>query len=148
MLLIQPEDRPTAADALSHEWLADLNSANDHSGEGRSQTTQCRDRSIPSRKYGNEQATHDRPKRRSEGTRISPANTRCIPSGVAMGAGEGSQRGGGPNSRKDMIDTSVMVPSPSDVASAESSRVETGPPESELMLGNLQATDSTGGSMH
>ena len=99
---------------------------------------------MSSRKHENKLATHDRPKeRRSERNRISQANTRCIPRGVAMGAGKGSQRDGGPTTRKNIIDTSVIVPSPSD-AFAESSRVETGFPESELMPGNFQATDSKG----
>ena len=144
MLLIQPEDRPTAADALSHRWLADLKCGNDHSGDGRSETTQCRYRSMPSRKHEKKLATHDKPKeRRSERSQISQANTRCIPRGVAMGAGKGSQRGGGPTIRKNIIDTSVIVPSPSD-ASAESSRVGTDFPESESMPGNFQATNSKG----
>ena len=145
MLLIQPEGRPTAADALSHGWLADLKSGNDHSGDGRSETTQCGYRSIPGRKDENRLGTHDRPKeRRSERNRISLANTRRIPRGAAMGASEGCQRGGSPTTRKNIIDTSMMVPSPSDAGSVESSRVETSLPESELMLGNFQATDSKG----
>ena len=143
MLKIQPEDRPTAADALSNGWLADLESSNDHSRDGRSGTTQCGYRSIPSRKHENTLATHDRPKeRRSERNRISQADTRCVPRGVAMGAGEGSQRGSGPATRRGGVGASIIVPSPSDAASAGSSRVETGLPESELMLGNFQATDS------
>jgi len=145
MLLIQPEGRPTAADALSHGWLADLNGGNDHSGDGISETPQYGHRSIPNRKHENMLATHDRPKeRRSERNRISQANTRRILRGVAMGAGGEYQPGGGPTTRKNIIETSVMVPSPSDAASAESSRVETGLPESELMLGNFQATYSKG----
>ena len=144
MLEIEPEGRPTAADALNHGWLADLKSDNDHSGHGRSETTQCGYRSIPNRKHENRLATHDRPKeRRSERNRISQANTRLIPRGVAVCAGGRSQKGCGPTTRKNIIDTSVMVPS-ADEASAESSIVKIGIPESELMLGNSQATHPKG----
>ena len=146
MLKIQPEGRPTAADALSHRWLADLKSDNDHSGDGISETAQCGYRTITSKKQENRLDTHHRLKERSsERNRISLASTRRIlRKGTGMGGGEGSQRSCGPTTRKNIIDTSVMVPSLSDAASAECSRVETGLQESELMLGNFQATDSKG----
>ena len=97
MLLIQPEDRPTAAAALSHGWLAGIHSDNEDSGKDQDQVTQGGDESTRNSKRKNSLPTHDRPKkRRSRRNKTKPANSSCIPGGVALGAGAGSQSGGNP----------------------------------------------------
>ena len=145
MLLIQPEDRLTAAGALDHEWLAGIHSDNEGSGGDQDQVTQGRDASTPSGKRKNSLPTHDRSKkRRSRRNQITPDDIRNIPGGVALGAGAGSQRGGDISTQKTVIDTSVMTLSRADAASSKSSGVETGPRKSELMPHNSQATDSNG----
>jgi len=144
MLAIQPQDRPTAADALNHAWLADLKSDNEHSGHGEAETIQSGyRREKPSRKRENTLSTTDGPKkRRSERNRISQADARYIPGGLDLGAGAGFRGGGGPTTRGTIIDTSVMVLLPSDAASALNLEVETGPRKSELVPGSFQATNS------
>jgi len=145
MLLIQPEDRPTAAGALSHEWLAGIYSDNEGGGEDQDEVTQGQDQSTRSAKRKNSLATHDRPKkRRSKKIQTKPSNTRCIPGGVALGVGARSQSGGDPSTQITVIDTSVMTTSPADAASAESSGVEPGAKKSELMPHTFQATCSKG----
>ena len=146
MLAIQPQDRPTAADALSHAWLADLKSDSEHSRDDGAETIQNGyRRKKPSRKRENTPSTTDRPKkRRSERNRISQADTRCIPGGMALGADAGSQLWGGPTSRKTIFDTSVTAPSPSDPASAKNSGVEPRLRKSELIPGSFRPTDSKG----
>ena len=67
MLQIQPEDRPTAADALSHTWLADLESNNEHSRDDGANTIRNGCRSMLSGKRENRLTTNDRPKQRSRG---------------------------------------------------------------------------------
>ena len=95
MLVIQPEDRPTAAAALSHEWLAGIHSDDEGGREGQDQVTQGLDESTRSGKRKNSLATHDRPtKRRSNKSQTNPANTSSIPGSVALGIGAGSQSRG------------------------------------------------------
>ena len=145
MLAIQPEDRPTAGDALSHAWLGNHKSDNDHSGNAGSETIQSGYRSMLSRKHENRLATPDRPKkRRSERNRISQADTRFILGGVSLCADAGSQRGGGPTTRKTIFDTPVTASSPSDLAFAKNSGVEARLQKSEVMPGSFWATDSKG----
>ena len=142
MLVIQPEDRPTAAGALSHEWLAGIHSDNEDSGKDQDQVSQGRDESARSSKRKNSLATHDRPKKRSRRNKAKPANSRCIPGGVALGAGAGSQSGGNPSIQNTVIDTSVKTPSPADAASAVYSGFATGRRKSESTPHNFQATVS------
>ena len=144
MLAIQPQDRPTAADALSHAWLAELKSDNEHSGGDGAETIQNGYRKkISSRKRENILSTTDRPKkRRSERNRISQADTRYIPGGLDLGAGAEFQSGDSPATRGTIIGTSVMVPLPSDAASAPNPEVKTGPRKSELVPRSFQATNS------
>ena len=95
MLVIKPEDRPTAASALGHEWLVGIPSDNEDSGEGQDLVTQGRNESTRSGKRKNSLSTHGRPKkRRSQRNQAKPANTKRIPGGVSLGAGAGSQSGG------------------------------------------------------
>jgi len=148
MLAIQPEDRPTVAEALGHAWLAGLKNDNDHSGDDGAETFQSGYRSMPVRKRENRLATHGRPKkRRSERNQISGANTRRVPAGVALRSGKGSQRCGGPATRKILIDASVAALPPSDAAPAECSGLETGPRKLKLIPGNPQATDAKGSNV-
>ena len=145
MLVIQPEDRPTAARALSHSWLAGIHSDNEDSSEDQDEVTQGRDESTRSAKRKNSLATHNRPKkRRSQRNQTKPANRRCIPGSMAFGAGAESQSSGSLSTRKTVIDTSVITQSPADAAPAKSLGVETRAQKSELMPHNFQATNSKG----
>ena len=141
MLLIQSEDRPTAAGALCHEWLVGIASDNEDS-EGQEHVVQGRDESTWSGKRKNNLSTHDRPKkRRSQRNQTKPANTGCIPGCVTLGADAGSQCEGGPSTRKTVINTFVISPSASAAAFAESSRAETSSRKSELMSHNSRSTN-------
>ena len=145
MLVIQPVDRPTAVGALSHEWLAGIYSDDEGGSKDQDEVTQGRDESTRSSKRKNSLATHGRPKkRRSKRNQTKPANTRCIPGGVALGVGAGSQSGGDPSTLKTMIDTSVMKPSQADATSAETSGVETATKKSEWMPQKIQPTNPKG----
>ncbi|KAG0133636.1 kinase-like domain-containing protein, partial [Tuber indicum] len=53
MLVIQPEDRPTAASALRHAWLVDVKGDNENGGDDQDETTQGRDQRIRSDKSRN-----------------------------------------------------------------------------------------------
>ena len=143
MLLTQPEDRPTAASALSHEWLASIHSDNEEGGKDQDEVAQGRDERTQCDKRENSLATHGRPKkRRSQKNQTKPANTRHISGGVTLGVGAGSQTCGDFSTPKTVINTSVMTPSLADGASAESSGVKTGAQRSELMPHNFPATYS------
>ena len=98
MLVIQPADRPTAAGALSHEWLAGIHSDNEDSGKDQDEVTQDRDECTRSTKRKSSLSMHDRPKKRRS-RRIKPklVNKKCIPGGVALDAGAGPQSGGNPS---------------------------------------------------
>ena len=144
MLVIQPDDRPTAAAALSHEWLAGIHSDNEDSGEDQDKATQGQNESTRSCKGKNSLATHRPKKRRSKRTQITLGDIRSIPGGVASGACTGSQRSSNLSTQKTVIDTSVVTLSRANATSTKSSRAETGPRKSELMPHNSQATDSKG----
>ena len=114
LLVIQPEGRPTAADALAHAWLRDLKSDNDSSGDDWNKTIQSRHGSVLRRTCENRLSTHDKPKmggnRRSS---LRHGDTRCIPRGVAFGPSGGLRDGGGPPtpSLKAIMGASVITPS-------------------------------------
>ncbi|PUU79038.1 kinase-like domain-containing protein [Tuber borchii] len=145
MLLIQPEDRPTAAAALNHAWLAGIHRDNEDSGQDQDEVTQSRDESTRSAKRKNSLSTHGRPKkRRSKRNQATLGDIRSIPGGVAFGAGAGSQGGGDLRTQNTVINTSVITRSRADTASAESLGAETGPRRSELMSHNSQITNSKG----
>jgi len=103
LLATQPENRPTAANALSHAWSADLKSDDDCYGDDEVETIQSGYRSMLGRKRENRLATQDRPNKRSERNQISAANTRRVPGSVNSSSGPGSQRGGGPATRKPQL---------------------------------------------
>ena len=139
MLLIQPEDRPTAEDALSHGWLTDLNSGNEVSGGDQDETTQSRGETSPSRKRKIEPATHDkRKKRRSGRNPIVQDDARCIPVDVALEANAGSQFSGDPTTPKAVANTCATT-SP-DAASVGNSAVQAGPRKLESIPHNPHAT--------
>lgn len=96
MLVIQPEDCPTATSALSHGWLASPKSNNEDSRDDRDEVTQSQNESTKS-KSRDELATHGRPKEwYSERNPIIQDRTRCISRDVAAGADLGLPRGGYP----------------------------------------------------
>ena len=143
MLGIQPENRPTAAAALSHEWLAGIHSDNEDSGKDQDEATQGRDESTRSGKRKKSLVTYDPPKkRRSKRTQITQADTSCIPGGAALDSDAGSQSGSNPSTQKTVIDTSAITLSLGGAASAESSGFETGRRISESMPHYFQVTDS------
>ena len=145
MLVIQPEDRPTAVAALSHEWLSSIHSDNEDSGQDQDEVTQGRDESTRSRKRKNSLATHDRPKKRkSKKNQTTQPDTRCIPGGAALHTDMRSQTAGDLSIQKTVIPTSGRTPSPRDPAPAQSLRVGTGPQNSELMPHGFEVTNSKG----
>jgi len=78
MLSIQPDDRPTAASALNHRWLAGLNGGNGDNGDDRDEVTQSRDEGGKSRKSRDKRASRDRPKKKlSERNPSSRDNPGC-----------------------------------------------------------------------
>jgi len=62
MLAIQPDDRPTAEDALGNAWLVGLKSDDEDSGDDQDETAQSRDNSW-SRKSEGKLTTYDKRKR-------------------------------------------------------------------------------------
>ena len=79
MLSIQPRERPTAADALNHVWLAGVTGGNGHSGGDESRPPRSRDEATPRRQCKNTPAPHDGlEKNRIEGGSPTADDTRCI----------------------------------------------------------------------
>ncbi|PUU79622.1 kinase-like domain-containing protein [Tuber borchii] len=144
MLVIQPEDRPTAAGALSHGWLTGLRTGNEHSVGGQDETTQSRGETTPGRKRKIGLATQNRmKKRRSRRNPIALDSTKCIPVGVASEASAGSQCGGDPSALGEPV-ANTYVTTPSDAASLRSSVVQAGPRKPKLVPHNSQAAHSIG----
>ena len=115
MLVIEPEDRPTAAGALGYQWLAGPKSSIQGSGDDQDEVTQSRDENTRSPPSTDELATDDRPrKRHCESNPIRQGSTRCIPRDVATGVNPGLLKSGEPVTPSTVSDTL-------DVASAESS---------------------------
>ena len=67
MLVIQPEDRPTAAGALSHRWLAGIKSDCEDSGDDQDRTAQSLDDGVLGRMGEKLLAIHDIPKEKRGG---------------------------------------------------------------------------------
>ena len=133
MLAIQPEDRPTAGAALSHAWLADLKSDNEHSGDDGAETIQSGNRGMPSRKRENRPATNERPKKgKTRGNPITQ-DAKCT-RGVALGASPGPRGASDLATTKVPIDTFVMAPPD---ASTEISAAQMGPQAFKPTLPNL-----------
>ena len=146
MLVIQPEDRPTTAGALSHRWLTGLKGDNIDSGDYQDEVTQGLDESARSTRSRDELATHDRTnKRQSERNPINQDDTRCIP-GDLVGANPRPLGGREATTLKAIIDTSITTPS--DATSVESSVVQPCPQKSEFTLNDFQTLRSGGTEAH
>ena len=139
MLAIQARDRPTATDALRHEWLTGLKSDNEESGDDKDERTHSRDGSTLSRKRKNRLATNNEPKKKSETEPIIPEGAKCIPGGTNFGADTGSEMGD-PTIAENSLDTSMATPP--DSAPTESLLAQTGSRKSDIMSHNPQATHS------
>ena len=72
MLLIRPEDRPAAAGALSHGWLAGIKSDCEDSGDDQDRTVQSLDEGVLGRKGEKQLAIHDIPKEKRGGYVTTP----------------------------------------------------------------------------
>jgi len=138
MLIIQPEDHPTAEGALSHGWLAGLKRNTEGSDENEDGTTQRGNESTLSRKRKKILATNNRPKkRRSERNPIGRDRTGCIQRDVGLVANSASQMGSDPTER--ILGTAMI---PSDAADTPSSLVQMGPQTPGLVPCNFEATHS------
>ena len=138
MLIIQPEDRPTAEGALNHGWLAGLKRNTEDSDENEDGTTQRGNESTPSRKRKKRLATYNRPKkRRSESNPIGRDRTSCIRRDVGLVANAGSQMDSDPPESNH--GTAII---PSDAADTPSSLVQMGPQTPGLVPCNFEATHS------
>ena len=138
MLIIQPEDRPTAAGALGHGWLAGLKSDKESSRDNEDKTIQSRDESSQSRKRKNCPATYNRSNKRSRRNSLTQDSTSCILPDVAFVANAGSQMGADPPPPESMLGTPLMMPS--NAAFTESAAVQMGPQKTESALHNFRAT--------
>ena len=144
MLMIRPEDRPTATAALRHSWLAGLKSGNEDSGDCRDTMTKSRDESILSVKCESTLATNYRQKEgRSERNPITQGNTKCIPRYATLAATAGSKMcGDNATGPRASIGTCAAIPS--DPTSTESSTVQEGGRGSGLILHHLQSPHPEG----
>ena len=143
MLLIRPEDRPTAAGALSHGWLTGIKSDCEDSGDDQGRTAQGLDEGVPGRKSEKQLAIHDIPKeKRGEGNLITQDDTGCILGAVGLRANGGSQRGGYATTPNARIDGSVITQL--DVVSPEISIFQTASLAPELIPQSLLITHSAG----
>jgi len=101
MLAIQPEDRPTAADALGNQWLTGRRSDSEECGNGK-------DEGTLSKKRKNRRATYNEPKRRSERNLIKQEGARCILRGGSSGENPRSHIGS-PTIAGNTLDTSASM---------------------------------------
>ncbi|KAG0643260.1 kinase-like domain-containing protein [Tuber brumale] len=111
MLVIQPEDRPTAASALGHPWLVGVNSGNEDGGGYQNLATQRWDKSTRRRTSKSELATYDKLKeRRSKRNLITMDDPRYTPRDVGSAENLGSKRGRDPKSPQPAAGAAVMAP--------------------------------------
>ena len=95
MLSIEPQDRPTAVDALNHVWLAGLTSGNEPSGGDESRTPPSRDETTPRSQRKNIPGPHGGlEKNRSKGGPPTGDDARYMTGDVGSGANPGFQGGG------------------------------------------------------
>jgi len=125
MLSIQPEDRPTAADALGNAWLVSLKSDSEDSGDDRDETAQSGESSW-GRKVEGKLTTHDGPKKkRGKRNLITQDDSEYAPGDVSLGANPGLQWDSDPTASKSaIIDTTITALT--DVASTGSSLTQKG----------------------
>ena len=143
MLIIQPEDRPTAADALNHGWLAFLQSdgGGNRDGGNEDERRQSRDESAPSGKRKNRLTIFNRPKKkRTESNPITQDGISRLRQGAASVLNAGSQIGADPTIPESIPDT-PMVTQP-DATPTGNPVVQMAPLTPELILHNFQGTHS------
>jgi len=141
MLIIQPEDRPTAADALSHGWLAFLQSEKEDNGDNEDERRQSRDESALSGKRKNRQTTPDRPKKkRTERNPITQDGASRLRRGAASVVNAGSQIGTDPTIPESLPDTPMATPP--DATSTKIPVVQMAPLTRELIPHNFRGTHS------
>jgi len=125
MLSIQPEDRPTAADALGNAWLVDLKSEDEDSGDDQYETAQSGDESSWSRKSEGKLTTDgERKKRRGPRNLITQDDSGFASGDVALGANSGLQSNSDPIASKSTTDTTIMTLT--DVPSAGGALIQKG----------------------
>jgi len=125
MLSIQPEDRPTAEDALGNAWLMGLKSDDEDSGEDQDETVQSGDESSWSSKGEDKLTTHDeRKRRRVRRNPITQDDSKYTPGDAALRANPGLQPDSDPTASKSTIDTTIMTLT--GVAPTESSLIRKG----------------------
>ena len=143
MLMIQPEDRPTATAALRHTWFVGLKSGNEDSVDCRDAMTKSRDESIHSGERKSTLTTNYRQKEgSSERNPTTQNNTKCIPRYAALAANAGSKMCCDNATPRAPIDTRAAIPS--DLTSTESSTVREGFRGSGLVLHHLQSPHPEG----
>jgi len=110
MLAIQPEDRPTAADALGNVWLVNFKSEDEDSGDDQYETAQSGGESSWSRKSEAKPTTHgERKKRRGRRNLITQDNSEFGPGDLALGANAGLQLNNDPAASKSTINTTITT---------------------------------------
>jgi len=132
MLSIQPEGRPTAADALGNAWLVDLESDDEDSGDDQAETPQNRDESSWSRKSEGKLTTHEERKNgRGQRNPVPQDDSEFALGDVALGANAGLQLNSDPTTSKSTINTTIMTLA--DVASTGGSLIQKG----SIKLGSM-----------
>ena len=91
MLLIQPGDRPTAAEALNHAWLAGLECRDEYRRGDVGGETRSPNEPTPRRKCKNGLAPDDISKKRSERDPPIQDDTKCTPGDAGLGVNQESQ---------------------------------------------------------
>jgi len=130
MLSIQPEDRPTAADALGNAWFVDLKSEDEDSGDDQYETAQSGEESSWSRRGGGKLTTHgELKKRRGRRNLITQDDSEFAPGDLSLGANAGLQSDSATAS-KSTINTTIMTLA--DAASTENSPIQKGSIKLEL----------------
>jgi len=140
MLMIRPEDRPTATGALGNSWLTGLKSDNKESGGDKDERTQSRDGSTLSKKRKNRLATYNEPKKKSERGPITQGGTKCIPGGADFWVDTSSKMDGNLTTAQSPPEASIMTLS--DTVPTESLVVQTGSRKSEIVSHNFRSTHS------
>ena len=142
MLLIQPEDRPTAAGALSHEWLAGLKSDDKDSRDDQDETEHNLGEDALGWRGRKQLATCGVPKRGVDRNSVTQGDTKWFFEAVVLGANAQSQSSGHATTPNAIIDDSVIPLL--DAASPESSLSQIRPLKPEVMPHSLQVTHSAG----
>jgi len=127
MLEIQPEDRPTAADALRNPWLTELK--NDSEGSGGD-----KDEGTLSRKRKNGRAIYNEPKRRS-GRNLTTQQGAVRRASLAGGAR--SETGCDPTTGESALDPSMMTLSASTESLARATRSKSTKSARQKQIGNI-----------